>query len=246
MRSKFKTAKGFTLVEMLVVIAVIAILAALLLPALSFAEARARRTTCLNNLCQINLGLHMYCDDAKDTLPSLKHVRHSTNSVLISYRILMQGYLGVNIPSPRDKVFACPADTFFYTFTNETHYMPISRHDQPWSLYCSYIFNGGNQYKFVVKNPDGSAPGVSGLKLSSIKHPARTLLVEESAAGNPYSWHQPKVPVSNPENAFFNNALDMVSFVDGHAGYVKMYWNTNDFSWLYDPPAGYDYQQNPD
>lgn len=60
---------AFTLVELLVVIAVIAILAALLLPVLSSAKERARRTACLNNLRQFNLGLIMYGHDNRDRLP---------------------------------------------------------------------------------------------------------------------------------------------------------------------------------
>lgn len=54
---------AFTLTELLVVIAVIAVLAGLMLPALARARATTVRTACLSNLRQVSLGARLYMDD---------------------------------------------------------------------------------------------------------------------------------------------------------------------------------------
>jgi prepilin-type N-terminal cleavage/methylation domain-containing protein len=64
--------RGFTLNELLVVISTIGLVVALLLPALSAAKRNAKRSSCLNNLRQINFALRLYSDDASDIVPSAK------------------------------------------------------------------------------------------------------------------------------------------------------------------------------
>jgi len=61
---------GFTLVELLVVLAIIAILAALLLPALAKGRARAQATACGGNLRQLGLAFQLYLPDNADTFPT--------------------------------------------------------------------------------------------------------------------------------------------------------------------------------
>lgn len=248
MNADFGATKGFTLTELLVVIAISAILAALLLPVLSVAKEKARRTTCLNNLRQINLGVRMYSDDSSDTSPSAEQ---NTNRPFSSYKILMQGFVGLNgPPSPLDKLFACPSDTFHYYFQSsngQTMFIPKGMHEESSAYYSSYAFNGANQLPRLSKDVhSGSLPGIAGRKLSSIRHPDETILVAEHPAFLPFSWHKPKQPITDPKNRAFTDAKDMVSFVDGHVSYISMYWNGHTLSTLYDPPAGYDYQWSGD
>lgn len=64
-----KSESAFTLLELLIVIALIAILAALLLPALSGAKDQAAKTTDLNNFRQLMVSMHVYASENGDELP---------------------------------------------------------------------------------------------------------------------------------------------------------------------------------
>jgi prepilin-type N-terminal cleavage/methylation domain-containing protein/prepilin-type processing-associated H-X9-DG protein len=72
---------GFTLVELLVVMAIIAILIALLLPALNRAREQAKSVACLANLRQMGVSIRMYANDNKDFIPQLSTEYFPRNAV---------------------------------------------------------------------------------------------------------------------------------------------------------------------
>jgi len=68
-QSNRRGTKGFTLVELLVVIGIIALLISMPLPALNAAKERANRAKCANNLSQVGKGFKLYAADCKGQYP---------------------------------------------------------------------------------------------------------------------------------------------------------------------------------
>lgn len=69
-KTRNSSKRGFTLVELLVVMAIVGILVSLLLPAVQFAREAARLNQCKNNLKQMGLGVHNYCNINKFLPPT--------------------------------------------------------------------------------------------------------------------------------------------------------------------------------
>ncbi len=65
--------RGFTLVELMVVIAIIGMLVGLLIPAVQASCAAARRTQCINNLRQVGIGIHMFANSHHGRFPETIH-----------------------------------------------------------------------------------------------------------------------------------------------------------------------------
>ena len=251
--------RGFTLIKLLVVIAIIAILAALLLPALTKAKDRAVQVQCLNNLKQLNLAMVLYCDDNHDTTPTADSYLKFPNGTPVPdgiwwwYKELDKTYAGVKGPSgTNDVVFRCPRDRGWVPHPG--YLTPL------WQVascdYSSYIFNG------VDNEPDdesSTAPGSNGnnllnFKLANVRHPSRTWLMAEWSFSWAFSWHK---SLTGAANIPYNNCLNNLSFVDGHAASIKTYYDTA--SGVYPGgyytyptsgtpaiPGGYDYQNAPD
>jgi prepilin-type N-terminal cleavage/methylation domain-containing protein/prepilin-type processing-associated H-X9-DG protein len=91
--------KAFTLIELLVVISVIAVLAAMLTPAVTTSAAQARATKCLQQLRQIGAAVNLYANDNSGELPASRH-----QGVLKSWVQVIRPYAGGKI------LYRCPDD----------------------------------------------------------------------------------------------------------------------------------------
>jgi len=93
--------RGFTLVELLVVVAVLAILGALLLPALAAAKQKSYRAQCVNNFKQLGLAIQLYADDHGNQLPGpvwLGFYENYDNVDYVRLTYYIATYMGVPAP----------------------------------------------------------------------------------------------------------------------------------------------------
>jgi len=222
--------RAFTLVELLVVMAIIAILAALLLPVLSRAKASAKRIACVSNVRQINLAVHLYADEHGDAIANY------TNSIDLDYKENILPYVGQSTnSSPDNTVFACPADDFDLSGPMGSWFFDPSSGrgfcHQAWTHFSSYGFNGlgTNDEPHLAQKP-----------FASVREPPRTVLIAEISGAIGVSAHDRLQPLQ------FQDARNVLSFVDGHVSYLKIYWDgvqgMDGFPIFYEPPSGYEYK----
>ena len=115
MKTGFRFNSKFTLLELLIVIAIIAILAALLLPALSKAREKASSIVCTGNQKQVGSGLMMYCNDNNDYLPNLLQQQD------VMFTDSISRYL--NSPFVKKVVFSGTGEYAYFTLYTAEHYI---------------------------------------------------------------------------------------------------------------------------
>ena len=207
---------GFTLIELLVVIGVIAILAAMLLPALTKAKERARAIQCVGNLRQWGTAYQLYADDNDDFLPrrgqgvqALFQLNRPTD-----WFNALPGYLGlptfeqmvasnVKPAAHTQSVFICPtADD-----SGGTYFLPYAMNMNlcPWNLPVATKFSEVVQPISVVAMAD--APGAYAATFPSVRpysvvarHSARVNLLFLAGSVQSYAGSYVGCGVGDPKH----------------------------------------------
>ena len=103
--------QGFTLVALLVIIAVLALLAAMLLPALSGAKNKSARIQCVNNLKQSGLAFRVWEGDNGDKYPMAVPTRKGGTMEYADGANTFRHFLVMSNELSTPKILICPADT---------------------------------------------------------------------------------------------------------------------------------------
>lgn len=163
---------GFTVVELLVVGAIVAVLLALLLPALSASKGKAQGLHCMKNLKQLQMVWAMYADDNQDCLPGViggstpgsgvwvsgwldfSSSPDNTNTLYLTDRRFSQ-MAHYDLPA---SVYRCPADRSFVSIGGGLHPRVRSVSMNCWMNYIGTLPIGQDRYKIFRKHSDLTDP----------------------------------------------------------------------------------------
>jgi type II secretory pathway pseudopilin PulG len=219
---RLRNLDGLTRTDVLVVMAIVALLGAVLVISLRAAGTKARLRTCSSNLQQVSRAIVTFAAEHNQGLPAA--VPGEPGTPWWWYKEQVKRYVGLTGPSsPNDLLFACPEDRGYSEAT------PF--HKNPRFDYASYVYNG-------VTLP--GMPNIAGWQTAAVKKPTRTLLVMEWTAHAPLSWHRSKTGKRN--QPFYCDAESVVAFLDGHVSFSRIYYDGYNAAYTQDPISGYDSQ----
>jgi prepilin-type N-terminal cleavage/methylation domain-containing protein/prepilin-type processing-associated H-X9-DG protein len=228
--------RGFTLIEMLIVIAIIGILAAILFPAFAGARENARRTACMSNLKQLSLGFTLYANDNNERLPGSTDAPPGVNKIG-GWMFYSKFGDPMDPTATGDGVFDPKQGSIFpYVKSAQVYVCPNDEVAE----------TSGNSYAInaCISRQERNASNVRtingfqrGKKLSSISNPTSMMMLLEEM--RPVGTGYPKEDRST-DDAYFNMVIvppdppsyenfpanrhtdgTVVAFIDGHAKWYK-------------------------
>lgn len=163
--------RGFTLVELLVVITIIAMLMALLMPAVQGAREAGRRTTCTNHLFQLGLAA-VRSDEQSGFIPGWRN-KHSPTGAVVSWPVPLLPFMErndvfKNLSAVPISFFMCPSS-------------PPDNASQPWLAYAGNCGSGtsGNKWDGVMVDTTTAANRMSFEDVANADGTPSTILLSE-------------------------------------------------------------------
>jgi prepilin-type N-terminal cleavage/methylation domain-containing protein/prepilin-type processing-associated H-X9-DG protein len=215
-RRRVQASDGFTLIELLVVISIIALLIAILLPALSQARQAGLSISCGSNLKQLTLAFTLYAQDNDDFFPPPGTYGGDFRWFMPAG--IIQAYLGQSLEEQTawgtsegmDPVYYCPA----YPMQTEPNPEPgVTR---------TYGYNDQlGDVDFYV------GPGLDSLRITAVKLPSKVIFLYDGFIYRPFFLEFSLAHISdNHGNGSVGRAN--ISFVDGH---VQSYSHMDRYTW---------------
>lgn len=205
-RRTHTTVRGFSLIELLVTLGVIAVLIALTLPSLSAARRKARTTACLSNARQISTAIATFAASNSSRLPENRTLVDASSHITWRHRFVTEGYLAAGA------LWRCPdhpGETAGELGLRDRDTLCVG------DVNSSYALNGHLLWR--TKTVQDAAKRAD----AAIQRPSHTILVAESRAAFPDLRVMNDLLAAQDDQGgvfgFWHARKGVYAFLDGHA-----------------------------